>query len=99
MLCWSPLGFYCLFSFGSNYVSLICLLLREETPLRADLSHNKSLGLDPSLTSKMGPVGFATKVRVKDKYKVVGFISSGTYGLVYKAVGKNGLAGEFAIKK
>ncbi|KAI9752933.1 MAG: cyclin-dependent protein kinase [Lichina confinis] len=47
----------------------------------------------------MGPVGFTTKVRVKDKYKVIGFISSGTYGLVYKALGKDGLAGEFAIKK
>jgi hypothetical protein len=29
----------------------------------------------------------------------VGFISSGTYGRVYKAIGKNGQKGEFAIKK
>ena len=34
-----------------------------------------------------------------DRYKVVGFISSGTYGRVYKAVGQNGMSGEFAIKK
>ena len=34
-----------------------------------------------------------------DRYKVVGFISSGTYGRVYKAVGHNGMSGEFAIKK
>lgn len=43
--------------------------------------------------------GYNTKVRVKDRYQVIGFISSGTYGLVYKAVGKNGRKGEFAIKK
>lgn len=34
-----------------------------------------------------------------DKYKVIGFISSGTYGRVYKAVGRHGQVGEFAIKK
>ena len=79
--------------------SLIRLVLREKTPLRADLSPKRPLGLDASSDSKMGPVGFTTKVRVKDKYKVIGFISSGTYGLVYKALGKDGLAGEFAIKK
>ena len=43
--------------------------------------------------------GYTSKVRVLDRYKVVGFISSGTYGRVYKAVGHNGMAGEFAIKK
>ena len=43
--------------------------------------------------------GYASKVRVLDRYKVVGFISSGTYGRVYKAVGHNGMVGEFAIKK
>ncbi len=40
-----------------------------------------------------------SKVKVLDRYKVVGFISSGTYGRVYKAVGHNGQVGEFAIKK
>ncbi len=40
-----------------------------------------------------------SKVKVLDRYKVVGFISSGTYGRVYKAVGHNGQVGESAIKK
>jgi cyclin-dependent kinase 8/11 len=38
-------------------------------------------------------------VRVIDRYKVIGFISSGTYGRVYKAMGRHGQTGEFAIKK
>ncbi|KAF2397690.1 serine/threonine-protein kinase MAK [Trichodelitschia bisporula] len=36
---------------------------------------------------------------ITDRYKIIGFISSGTYGRVYKAKGKNGHVGEFAIKK
>jgi cyclin-dependent kinase 8/11 len=43
--------------------------------------------------------GYTSKVRVRDRYHIVGFISSGTYGRVYKAIGKNGHKGEFAIKK
>ena len=43
--------------------------------------------------------GYASKVKISDRYKVVGFISSGTYGRVYKAIGHNGQSGEFAIKK
>jgi len=43
--------------------------------------------------------GYTSKVRVHEKYKVVGFISSGTYGRVYKAIGRDGRPGEFAIKK
>ncbi|KAK4104382.1 cyclin-dependent protein [Parathielavia hyrcaniae] len=46
-----------------------------------------------------GSMGYQSKVRVTDKYKVVGFISSGTYGRVYKALGRHGQPGEFAIKK
>ena len=42
---------------------------------------------------------YSVKVRVEEKYKVVGFISSGTYGRVYKAVHRDGSPGEFAIKK
>ncbi|EGS19704.1 uncharacterized protein CTHT_0041860 [Thermochaetoides thermophila DSM 1495] len=45
------------------------------------------------------PMGYQSKVRVTDKYKVIGFISSGTYGRVYKALGRQGQPGEFAIKK
>lgn len=44
-------------------------------------------------------MGYQSKVRVIDRYKVIGFISSGTYGRVYKAVGRQGQTGEFAIKK
>ncbi|KAI5856193.1 kinase-like domain-containing protein [Durotheca rogersii] len=46
-----------------------------------------------------GNVGYQSKVGVVAKYKVVGFISSGTYGRVYKALGRQGQPGEFAIKK
>lgn len=42
---------------------------------------------------------YRTKTRIRDKYEIVGFISSGTYGRVYKALGKLGQKGEFAIKK
>ncbi|KZF26775.1 cyclin-dependent protein kinase-like protein Ssn3 [Xylona heveae TC161] len=47
----------------------------------------------------MSPQTYASKVRVQDRYKVVGFISSGTYGRVYKAVSRHGDTREFAIKK
>lgn len=40
-----------------------------------------------------------TKARVYDLYKIVGFISSGTYGRVYKAQSRDGEVKEFAIKK
>jgi len=43
--------------------------------------------------------GYRSKKRVQDRYKIIGFISSGTYGRVYKAQGLNGHVGEFAIKK
>lgn len=39
------------------------------------------------------------KKRIYDRYKIIGFISSGTYGRVYKAQSKTGMVGEFAIKK
>lgn len=44
-------------------------------------------------------VGYQSKVRVLDRYQIVGFISSGTYGRVYKAKGRQGQLGDFAIKK
>ena len=36
---------------------------------------------------------------VASKYKIVGFISSGTYGRVYKAISKDGTDSVHAIKK
>jgi hypothetical protein len=33
--------------------------------------------------------GYTSKVKIVQKYEIVGFISSGTYGKVYKAVTKN----------
>lgn len=55
--------------------------------------------IDSLDSKKMPSTGYSSKVSVGDRYHVVGFISSGTYGRVYKAVGKNGRSGEFAIKK
>ena len=63
-------------------------------------SHNIIFPTESSEARKIPPTnGYTSKVRVLDRYKVVGFISSGTYGRVYKAVGHNGMSGEFAIKK
>jgi cyclin-dependent kinase 8/11 len=36
---------------------------------------------------------------VNSKYQIMGFISSGTYGRVYKAQAKDGTNGMYAIKK
>ena len=51
------------------------------------------------MDKKSPGMGYTAKVRIRDKYHIIGFISSGTYGRVYKAIGKNGKQGEFAIKK
>lgn len=37
--------------------------------------------------------------KIKQKYQTTGFISSGTYGRVYRAKGINGTIGDFAIKR
>lgn len=63
------------------------------TGMRADLD------LVAETLASGRPAGYTSKVRVRDRYHIVGFISSGTYGRVYKAIGKNGKRGEFAIKK
>jgi len=53
-----------------------------------------------TLEPKKSPgCGYTSKVHIREKYHIVGFISSGTYGRVYKAVGRNGQKGDFAIKK
>ena len=58
-----------------------------------------SVPLISSVEGTSPTLGYMSKVHVLDRYKIVGFISSGTYGRVYKAVGINGVKGEFAIKK
>lgn len=65
---------------------------RSFSPIRANRFHIEAL-------DSRRPAGYTSKVRVRDRYHIVGFISSGTYGRVYKAVRKNGEKGEFAIKK
>jgi cyclin-dependent kinase 8/11 len=39
------------------------------------------------------------KPKIQDKYQILGFISSGTYGMVYKAKGKEPNTGIYAIKR
>ncbi|GKT91337.1 hypothetical protein Ct61P_09187 [Colletotrichum tofieldiae] len=56
-------------------------------------------GLHNPADRGLGHINYQPKVRVIERYKVVGFISSGTYGRVYKALGRQGQTGEFAIKK
>ncbi|KAJ5940633.1 hypothetical protein N7516_000801 [Penicillium verrucosum] len=63
-----------------------------------NLKRSLQATVDDAIESRR-PGGYTSKVRVRDRYNIVGFISSGTYGRVYKAVGKNGKKGEFAIKK
>lgn len=50
-------------------------------------------------TADRRPAGYTAKVHIRDKYRIVGFISSGTYGRVYKALSATGRKGEYAIKK
>ncbi|RKF64933.1 Serine/threonine-protein kinase SSN3 [Erysiphe neolycopersici] len=56
-----------------------------------------SISLDP--IDICASSAYQSKVRVLDSYQIVGFISSGTYGRVYKAKGRQGQLGDFAIKK
>ncbi|KAL2193125.1 kinase-like domain-containing protein [Corynascus similis CBS 632.67] len=63
------------------------------------LKRSVQAAFEDSADRGTGSTGYQSKVRVTDKYKVIGFISSGTYGRVYKALGRHGQPGEFAIKK
>jgi cyclin-dependent kinase 8/11 len=78
------------------------------------LKRSVQAAFDDPADRGIGPMGYQSKVRVTDKYKVIGFISSGTYGRVYKAAGRHASSssssqggggaggaqqGEFAIKK
>ena len=68
---------------------------------RLSIRHAHTFLPTESLDARKPPPnnGYISKGRDLDRYKVVGFISSGTYGRVYKAVGVKGQSGEFAIKK
>lgn len=69
-------------------------------PLRSNLATNPPYTYTESSEGKgRPPNAYPGRARDLDRYKVVGFISSGTYGRVYKAIGVNGQSGEFAIKK
>lgn len=49
---------------------------------------------------KMPPQPYQSKVKIQQKYHIIGFISSGTYGRVFKARSRDPEnKGEFAIKK
>ncbi|KJR85132.1 cyclin-dependent kinase 8/11 [Sporothrix schenckii 1099-18] len=63
------------------------------------LKRSVQQAFEDTVDRNVGYVGYQSKVRVTDKYRVIGFISSGTYGRVYKAVSRQGMPGEFAIKK
>ena len=54
--------------------------------------------LDPSDGKKMVTPSYDSKKKIRQLYEVVGFISSGTYGRVYKAKSKT-RGGVYAIKK
>lgn len=41
------------------------------------------------LDKKQSASTYTAKVKIGQKYNIIGFISSGTYGRVYKAVEKN----------
>ncbi|KAL2427070.1 hypothetical protein ABEF95_007866 [Exophiala dermatitidis] len=52
------------------------------------LRKTTQLGLDDSSKKQPGN-NYTSKVKIGQKYNIIGFISSGTYGRVYKAVEKN----------
>ncbi|TID27618.1 Nitrilotriacetate monooxygenase component A [Venturia nashicola] len=56
---------------------------------------------DPADSSKMSMIGqpMYTRKRIGERYKIIGFISSGTYGRVYKARSNKGEVGEFKPDK
>ncbi|KAL1974148.1 hypothetical protein VTN31DRAFT_5708 [Thermomyces dupontii] len=73
--------------------------IRPATSSNANLKRSVQATCDEPSDQKRSRTGYTTKVRIRDKYRIVGFISSGTYGRVYKAVSKHGEPREFAIKK
>ncbi|KAK4139025.1 Serine/threonine-protein kinase SSN3 [Trichocladium antarcticum] len=83
------------FSLPNDFSACPNITMNQAKRPRAEVSSQPRLYPD----RVNGSMGYQSKVRVTDKYKVVGFISSGTYGRVYKALGRQGQPGEFAIKK
>jgi hypothetical protein len=49
--------------------------------------------------AKMSSMGYTSQRRINDNYDVVGFISSGTYGRVYKAKIKTGRGANIALSR
>ncbi|KAI9846532.1 MAG: cyclin-dependent protein kinase [Sclerophora amabilis] len=73
---------------------------RPARPALTGLARSVQDAFEEGPDSKTMPSsGYTSKVRVGERYRVIGFISSGTYGRVYKAMGATGQHGEFAIKK
>ena len=86
------------FDYYRDYELAICSIVANYGS--DDEDSDTFLALETHDAKKASPNnGYSSKVHVLDRYKVVGFISSGTYGRVYKAIGVNGQVGEFAIKK
>ncbi|EDN03245.1 serine/threonine-protein kinase prk1 [Histoplasma mississippiense (nom. inval.)] len=64
-----------------------------------DMNSLRASVLRDTLEPRKSPgIGYTSKVHIREKYHIVGFISSGTYGRVYKAIGRNSQKREFAIK-
>jgi hypothetical protein len=82
-----------------QHVSFSSRILYACVPRMLSLWSFTNIPSEPVDRSISQNIGYQSKVRVIDRYKVIGFISSGTYGRVYKAVGRSGQTGEFAIKK
>ncbi|KAJ3555719.1 hypothetical protein NPX13_g10297 [Xylaria arbuscula] len=74
-------------------------MVRTHYGYDARVSHRTNVLPTYNPSDRGGKVAYQSKVKVMEKYRVVGFISSGTYGRVYKAHGRQGQPGDFAIKK
>ncbi|TPX19146.1 cyclin-dependent protein kinase [Coccidioides immitis] len=72
--------------------------IQQSRQYRAATANSNRL-LESLDNKKPLPFSYASKVKLREKYLIVGFISSGTYGRVYKAKGRDGVGGDFAIKK
>jgi serine/threonine-protein kinase RIO1 len=70
------------------------------TTAAADDKSLAPLSADDPASDREKMPQYKSKVRVLERYQIIGFISSGTYGRVYKARSRTpGNKKEFAIKK